>query len=284
MKYLINNLNPHEMKIANTIVFCLLFSFGLSAQLHIGKLFIKKVGISTGFDQDRINNLDLDFMLGTALGGERSQFTNANLPASDLIGGTCENPYLRAFVTLGAPGLQNTFLDLAVVGVFNRYDGLYYDSNTDFFQNWNEGYDYVSVNSFSDEVMLEAMLSQQVNVASWFKLYGSLGTNLGYTMNNQIIVDGHLERNDVENNQNRSPGEVYSGYYYEGNTNETYQGKNAFSQRVFAEIGTGLILWKRFETGLFFRRGVGYRAYQDFGTRGVQLHSFGLRMNWIISK
>lgn len=270
-----------------TLFIALCFTVSLTqAQLSIGKLFVKKIGVSTGFDQDRINNMDLDYMLGTAVGSENSAFYNAGLNAETLYGGVCENPYLRAFVTLGAPGLKNTFLDLAVVGVFDRYDGLYYSSNSGdpYNYDWSDNHEYVSLNSMSDEVMLEGIITQQLSIANWLKLYGGIGTNLGYTFDGSMWVNGHVNQEEVDDNLDRTTTDIYNGSYTSDYDYQTFETKNAFSQRVFAEIGTGIILFRRFETGLFFRRGVGYRSYVGYGARKVDLHSFGLRMNWIINK
>ena len=266
-------------KITLLFALCCIVSFA-QAQSSLGKLFVKKIGISAGFDQDRINNMDMDYMLGTANGAENSRFLNSGITGEELYGGVCENPYLRAYVTLGAPALKNTTLDLAVVGVFNRYDGLYYSSDN----YYDDDYKYVSLNSFSNEVMIEGVVQQALPILSWFKLYGGIGTNLGFTFGNSLSVNGHVSESSVEDNLERNNNDIFSGSYDSDFSYENYDAKNAFSQRIFAEVGTGLTLFQRFETGLFLRRGVGYRNYVGYGMRGVNLFSAGLRMNWIISK
>ena len=267
-----------------TLLLALCFSFSLlQAQFSLGKLFIKKIGLSTGFDQDRIKNMDADYFLGTARGSENSAFNDTDFPAETLYGGVCENPYLRAYVTLGAPNVRNTYLDLALVGVFNRYDAMYY-SNSQSFWDFGDDYEYLSMSALSNEVMLEGVLTRELDLANWFKLYGGLGTNLGYSFGGYMSVDGHLEQQTVDDNLERDANDIFTGSYHRGWESEYYQLKNAFAQRIFVEVGTGLILFKRLESGIFVRRGVGYRSYLDYGTRGVNLHSFGLRLNWIINK
>ena len=248
------------------------------AQETQGKMFIKKIGISTGFDQDRINDMDPDFFLGTAIGTEGSEFDASDFSPGTLYGGVCENPYLRAYVTLGFRNQPNTLLDLSLVSVFNRYDALYY-SRTD-----SDLFDYYSLNSWGDELMVEGTINRQVNVAKWLKLYGGLGANTGITYNGNMHINGHESGNSVDQNIDRTSNDIFNGRINEDYVYENYNTRNAFSQRIFGEVGLGIVWFKRVETGFFLKRGIGYRNYVGYGTRGVNLLSSGLRLNWIFKK
>ncbi|NNE30080.1 MAG: hypothetical protein HKN16_10600 [Saprospiraceae bacterium] len=259
------------------VAFCSLAALG-HAQETQGKMFIKKIGLSTGFDQDRINNMDPDFFLGTARGIEGSEFDASDFAPGTLYGGVCENPYLRAYVTLGFPNKPNTFLDLALVSVFNRYDALYYSRND------AEFFEYQSLNSWGDELMLEGTLNRQVNVANWLKLYGGVGANTGITYDGEMHISGHESLSSVDENIDRTSNDIFNGRINSDYMYETYDTRSAFSQRLFAELGLGIVWFKRVETGFFLKRGIGYRNYIGYGTRRINLLSSGLRVNWIFKQ
>jgi len=132
--------------------------------------------------------------------------------------------------------------------------------------------------------MIEGVITHELPILPWFKFYGGLGTNIGYTLNGHMTINGHIDQNEVDNNLERSTSDIFNGNYDREYSYETYDMKNAISQRIFAEVGTGITLFRRLETGFFVRRGVGYRGYFGYGARGVQLYSGGLRMNWIINR
>jgi len=254
----------------------------LYAQSPPGKWMIKKVGVSLGQDMDMINGLDYQYLLSTSDGGMQSRYGDLQFPEQDLYGGVCENPYVRAYMTLGIPGLDKFNFDVAAVGIFNRFDGLYY-------YNEKTGGN-LDVQSQTNEVSLEAELARQLNVARWFKLYGGLGTNIGYNFGGTLsVVEYEMETGEPQDyyyaqNSERSAMEVFGGEVMtrEDNTEITdFKVNDGISQRVFATMGFGFVMGQRIELGAFFRRGIGYRNIFGAESKKINLHSAGLRLNYL---
>ena len=58
--------------------------------------------------------------------------------------------------------------------------------------------------------------------------------------------------------------------------------RNGFSGRVFAEFQASFTLLRRFEMGMMFRRGLGFRTVNQSPTVGTNLHSGGVFMRWTL--
>ena len=254
---------------------CAFFTQIASAQLFWGTWQVKNFGISNGVEMDMIKDLDYDFMISSARGIESSRFANLNMPDQDMYGGACENPHLRAFVTLGVPRLKGFDLALGALLIQNRYDGVYYYDNT------GEGYDYLSVDSFGDEFAFEGTLQKNYKFLRIFRLTAGLGTNIGYSYNGTVSINGSGQQ-ATDSNLNRSFEDVYWGNIERDQEyfSEEYEMKNGLHQRVFLQGGLHLVFFKRVDLGLDFRRGIGYRAMAGAGARKTNLTSVALTAKW----
>jgi len=237
---------------------------------------IKKVGISLGQDMDMVKNMDADFMIGTGKNTENSAFLNRNFPAQDLYGGFCENPHIRGFVTLGIPGEDRFNVEFDVNAIFNRWDGLSY------WDEYSNGYDYLSINAESHEIDLGMTINRQLNITRWFNIYGGVGTNAGYAFGDELYIYGS-GTNQVDANLERNTSDIWMEDPRMTDILETYEVSDAFTQRVFATTGVGVELFKRIELGLHFTRGIGYRKHFGSNATTVNLHSVAVRANWLFN-
>jgi len=255
---------------------------------------IKKVGVSFGHDRDMIKNMDADFMINSGRNTENSPFRNMNLGTEELEGGFCENPHIRAIVTLGLKGEDRFNLDLGVNAIFNRWDGLYFSDWTRGSGNyWGYGgNEYISISSQSNEINFEATLNRKIKLyreRSYFtifpkiNLYGGVGTNIGYAFGSQLYING-ATRDQVDENLDRNTQEIFTEDATYTSSYEYYQQRDAITQRAFATAGASIVFFKRLELGVFLSRGIGYRNHFGSGIKMVNLHSGTLRANWIIGK
>lgn len=236
---------------------------------------VKKVGFSFGADKDMIKGMDGDYLLST--GKDISIALPGGIDLSpEMYAGVCENPHMRITAVLEVPKLKNTELQLGVNAFFNRFDGAYYESG-------NSGYDdyeYLSVYSMSHELGLETAIAKRFYFSNYLNLYGGIGTNLGYSIGDELGIYGNnLE--SVNQNINRSRSDIVAGSIFDDHTYHSFEAKDAFHQRVFLQAGISLVILEHLELGIDYRGGIGYKSTMDGPTRSTRLHSFGLTNKWI---
>lgn len=276
------------MKNVLLVAVATLFSCSLFAQnLPIPTVWkVKKIGVSVGVDRDMINNLDYNYLLQTTTTSNLDRFQNLDIDESNYFGGVCENPQFRVTATLEVPGLRNTELNVGLQGTTGRYDGVYYNNYNSDGTPKNDGYEYLSVTSMTSEIGLESSMTKRVSLG-FINLYAGGGTNLGYSFGGHMDVSGHQNITTVEQDMDRSLRDIGGNNTYETSTySDAFESqmelKNSFHQRVFAQIGVGIVVRKRLEIGLDLRRGIGYRAVFDGPFRTTQLHSAALSARWIL--
>lgn len=276
------------MKNVLLVAFATLLSYSLFSQnLPIPtKWKVKKIGVSLGVDQDMIKNIDYHYMIKTTHNRNLHRFQNLEINEEDYYAGVCENPQFRIMVALEVPGLKNTELNVGIQGVFGRYDGVYYNNYDHNGDPKPDGYEYLSVTSMTSELGFESSITKRVSLG-FLNLYGGAGTNLGYSFGGYMNVSGHQNISTVEKDLNRSITDIATQTTYETSSydevfNSGMEVKDAFHQRVFAQLGIGVLIRKRLEIGVDYRRGIGYRAVFDAPTKTTQLHSASVFARWVL--
>jgi len=276
------------MKNVLLVAIATLFSCSLSAQsLPIPtKWKVKKFGVSVGVDRDMIKDLDYHYLLQTTNNRNLDRFQNLDVDQDNYFGGVCENPQFRITATLEVPGLRNTELNVGLQGTTGRYDGVYYYNYNQDGTPKPDGYEYLSVSTMTSEIGLESSITKRASLG-FLNFYAGGGTNLGYSGGGVMNVSGHQNITTVEQDMNRSLRDIGGNDTYETATysdvfEKTLEVKDAFHQRVFAQVGVGIVIRKKLEVGLDIRRGIGYRAVFDGPFRTTQLHSVALSARWIL--
>jgi len=254
--------------------YLLLLAFAIctsvQAQNFLG-MKIKKFGISSMGDQDRVNNLDAEYFSGLSKNGFNTEVLENEFPASAITSMTCENPALRAEITVlpfrVAPNVQ---LNMGTSIMFNRTDGTEYSFNR------NRG-EHIEFNSYSHEAALDASMVYHQKVL-FLHFYGGVGTNLGYTFAGHMNASGTYYKTTDETYSGTDGGttsEMERIDFYEGGPM-----KNSLHQRAFLQGGISVILFKRLELGWEGRRGVGYRFNTGNPLKFTNLVSSGLSVKW----
>jgi len=268
------------MKSRILLLFCIAISTLLSAQ-STGvptKFKLKKIGITFGIEEDMINGLDYNYLVATAKGNPGAELAGMDFSQDYFSGGVCENPHIRITAALEVPGMRNTELNVALLGIFNRLDGSFYESNG---QMENE-FEYVGVSSIGNEIALESSLVKRKTFKKFLNVYGGGGINLGYNFGGNLFANG-MRQNTVDQNTSRPLGDIVNGEFPtdENYFNESYQLKDGISNRAFLQAGVGFVLFRRFEIGLDFRYGIGYRATFDAPTKRTNLNSLAISTRWV---
>lgn len=268
------------MKKYTYLILFTLFTLSLNAQDSeiTSQWKLIKFGVSFGTEMDMIKNLDHGYMFQTAKDAEGSAFSDYNFQKEDFIGGVCENPNLRLLATLAVPKMKNVELTLALNMMFNKYDGVYY-SNYNF--NNDLPYEHLSFSSISDEIGLEAMLDKRMPFGKCFNFYFGGGFNVGYSFGGEMTIDGSSNRS-TNKNMDREISDIVNGYYDYDTRLEYHEARDAFHNRLLMHLGISTRLFKRFEFGIDYRGGLGYRAIFGTQTKGTQLHASGATLRWII--
>ena len=243
------------------------------AQNFLG-MKIKKFGISSTVDQDRLQGLDASYFDGLSKDGISAEVMENDFDPVDIISMTCENPALRAEITVlpfrTSPNIQ---LNMGTGIMFNRIESTgygFYNSNL----NSNE---YYRFRSYSHEAALDGSLVY--NLKLWaFNLYGGAGTNLGYTFDGDLDIEGHYWNENGETFPGSDGGQTSEGEFV--SFYESHDMKNSLHQRVFLHGGVSIIFFKRLEVGLEGRRGVGYRYNTGNPLKFTDLVSAGFNVKW----
>ena len=245
---------------------CFSFSIGINAQkaISLGKFKITKFRISTGEDNDMINNMNYTYFVNQIGQNQDFPFRNEEFPSANFHSGVCENPNFSIGLTLTHPKLKNFEWRNTFNIMKNRNDAVnYYDPRA------NNG-EYISFYGSHNEFGLESALLYQLKVLPFLNLYGGVGTNIGLTTNNSICYSAYfnMDENEIDT---RSDSDMF-GCYDTG---------TMVNQRLFYELGVGVELFKRVELGFNVRNGIGYRAGNGH-TVGTRLQSANLSLSYIL--
>lgn len=247
---------------------------------------IKKFSVSMGIDQDMIKGMDANYLMRTVKNPDQSNFSDLDFKAQTMYGGICENPHFRVQAVLEVPGMKNTELNLGVNAMINRIDGAYY-SSYDYEEGYiDQAYSYLSVETIGHELGLESSIVKRLPILNYkntfgINLYGGVGTNLGYSFGGKMSIDG-LSEEAVKENLSRDNSDIIAGNTYSDFHYDRLDVKDSFNQRAFAQIGVGVLLFKRVELGIDYKRGIGYRATFDGPTKMTQLNSLGMSAKWVL--
>ena len=248
----------------------------LFAQNVVGSWKVKKYGISVGMDQDMISGLSHTYLMNTVKGSSDFQYENIPFGEEDLFSMTCENPNIRAEVTLLPPRMRNTELRLAVAGMFNRVDAVTFRVQ--------DGQDYrsLSFDSYTNEIALEGALLKRLTILNTFNLYGGVGMNLGVSFDGSMYVDGQ-NLAVSENGAFGASDDAYVGDGFEmyDRFSDYYNIKNGLHQRAFVQAGFGLMIMRRLELGVDAKYGIGYRLIGG-SAKQTNLNYAGFTAKWIL--
>ena len=249
-----------------------LVSFGFAQSIaNIAGMKITKFGLTASYDQDMINDIGADYFIATSRGGVQADIADFAFNQRDIYSMICENPALRAELTLQPfRALRNIQLNAGASVMFDRNDGAYYRSNE------NIDYSRISFSSRSNEAAIDfALLYHQKFL--FLHLYGGVGTNLGMTFGGDINVRGSYYKETAFTGQGTDGGELVDRelIYFD----ERHSMKNILHQRVFLQGAATFIFLKRLELGLEGRAGVGYRLAGDV-VATTQLRSIGIIAKW----
>lgn len=241
---------------------------------------IKKYTLFMGVDQDMVNNLDQSYLASTAKDGSLSALEGREFDTQDFYGGVCENPHFRAMVTFDAPGWRNVEVNAGMSLALNRVDGVYYRNIDNKYGYYG---DYLSYDMMSNEVAIEVSMVKRLNVLNFLNFYGGVGTNLGYQFGGGMHVSGYTsESQAVDDNLERPLGEILAGDMEREYMYEYHETRNGFNNRLFAQIGMGILFFNRLELAVEYRRGIGYRAIFGSDVRMTNLQSTGLAIRYVL--
>lgn len=264
-----------------TAILCLAFvSTQAQSNWHIGQFKVKKVDFSLGYETDYINDMDYSFFVGHMDETQQARLSELNFENSDFYAGICENPSINLGLTLVHPALPRLEWRNALAIKPNRVDGISYYNNSDY-----DGA-YITMNGRHAEFTLESAGLFKASILGILNLYGGAGTNIGLTTNNEtcVFTSFDLTANDISfRNTNEINNNVPSGQYGSGDGyHDCFNTGSQINQRVFLQVGAGLVFFKRVELGMDIKYGVGYRA--DFGHSmdGTQLVAVNLSARYIL--
>lgn len=285
LKAIIHKKQNLAMKKLNIFLLACSFLFissVLSAQseLSIGAFKIKKFDFSLGYETDYINDIDYTFFRDQMPEAQQAVMSDLNFRPEDFYSGVCENPSINIGLTLEHQALKNFEWRNSLAYKPNRVDGVSYYNNSSF-----DG-EYLNIHSTHDEFTVESALLFKLPVLQFLNVYVGAGTNLGVTTNNHTCVytSFDLTAQDIsfsninEITQGVPAGEFGSGDGY----NNCFDTGVQMNQRVFGQLGTGIIFFKRIEVGFDMKYGYGYRA--DFGSSidGTHIVSTNLNLRYIL--
>ena len=228
-------------------------------------LVIKKLGLSLGVNAESIHNLDYGFMK-TALEDWRSfpydldESVEENLTPT---GRRNNARQARLELSLNIPRIRNLEIRTALVGIFKRVDALYYQDRRDYyFKDFN-------MELHGREFALEASVIKSKHIKNRVFLYAGIGTNVGYSVNDRLLVEhpwlSEAHRQNLPDLRNPNPNDLEIRNFF----TSIYNARNAFSNRIFAQLGSSVVLFNRFEIGVDVRMGLGHRTFHegnlDFG-------------------
>ena len=268
------------------LLFCT-FSLFSQGNLISDKWKVKSAGISLGSDQDMLMGMDHGYFVSIMKGQSEYDYSNLDMDRAQVGSMICENPHIRLNLTLLVPGMKNTELNLALVGIAGRIDYVNYITEGLDWNDWDHpDFKTLTFDLTSDEIDLELGFLKRLAVGKGLNFYGGLGTNLGVTLKSRLSVSGYnipvqdnslLGITSIPETVEAEIASMEQQYVH-----ERQQAKTAFSQRLFAQVGLSFAILSRFELGLEYRRGFGYRAVGGAPVKATNLQSVGLTSRWIL--
>jgi len=250
------------------------------AQNFLG-LKIKKFGITSSTEQDRVNGLDAEYFMNLSKTQFRSDLQGQNFPERSISSMTCENTTIRLDLTvLPITAIPNLQLNLGTSLMMNRIDATGYGfwDNDYYAMSANDrNYSDIRFSSYSNEAALDASMVYHQKLA-FLHFYGGLGTNLGYTFAGFMDVHGRYvdDENFVSDASDESVNQDIEVIEF----SEAHNMKNSIHQRIFLQGGVSVIFLKRLELGFEARRGVGYRYNTGNDAKFTNLLSAGFNLRW----
>ena len=244
-----------------------------NAQNFLG-MKVKKFGVSTTIDQDRLNGLGASYFDGVSKTGISSEIMENDFDTGDITSMICENSTVRAEITvLPFKKMQHVQLNMGTSLIYDRYESTSYGVHC----SYDEPTEFYSFTSRSNEAALDASIVY--NLKLWaFNLYGGVGTNLGYTFGGDLDVQGRYLSGEEVSYPGEDGGQI-SALEVIGIA-EQHELKNILHHRAFLHGGASVIFFKRLEVGLEGRRGVGYRFNKGNSINFSDLISLGLNAKW----
>lgn len=274
------------MKSTNTffLLFGLSFFFlsPLTAQsnLKIGKFKIKKFDFSLGYEADYINDMDYRFFAEQMPDVQQARLDELNFEVSEVESGICENPSINIGITLEPENFEFLEWRNALAVKPNRVDAMTYFNNS--------GYEgtYLNISGTHAEFAFESALVMKLPVLPFFNLYIGAGTNIGVTTSNETCVFTSLDltaedisyRNINEVNEGVPAGRYGSGDGY----GACFDTGSQLNQRIFGQLGTGIIFFDRVEVGLDMKYGFGYRAVPGRTIDRTHIVATNLNLRYIL--
>lgn len=240
----------------------------VSNSLNLGNFKIKKFYVSFGEDRDMVRSIGFDYFANQVPDELNFPFRDASFSDSELESAWCENPNLSLGFTLEHPAVKNIQWRNALNIINGRNDGVRYGTQ-------NGRGDYLNFNATQNELALETALLYNLKLTRHFNLYGGLGTNIGGVTDNRICYSAYTEDRVEE------IGSDGATQFSDRFVSDCFEGENQLAQRFFLEYGFSWVMFKRFELGLNYRKGFGYRLGADAST-GTRLNGFNLSMGYIL--
>lgn len=219
------------------------------------------IGLTVGGDIEMPLNLDHKYLLNTA---EDSDINVDHLPfdEGELTRMDCDNGTSRFTFAFSPGGSSDAEFRVSLLSIDSRIDMVRY--------NLPEPDQYLEVSATNQEVALEGVYLKRDQVNRTFTFYYGVGMNMGYSHGGEVKVKGYLRDTQLTDNP-----EVAQEIEY------TFKQKDGINQRLFAQAGMGIRVFKSFELGLNFRKGIGYRASFDGPFKVTRLkRSIGMTLRY----
>lgn len=241
-------------KIFTLLIGALLFS-GINAQMILpaekpqSKFKIKNFSFAVGGAEDMLYGLSQDQMLSMVRGELEYDYPSIGFTEKDVATMVCENPYLTASIGIQPRNWNNGFLELSVMAVWDRLDGVNYYQQ--FESEGQRYYNSINLDAKSNEVNVGLAYIHHMKALNTFGVRFGLGSNVGYSFGNTMRVSGqHAFPNGTETEQE------YTYNYFD----EYYDLRNSIYGRAFAEAGLDLTFFKKVTIGWVYRYGYGLRS------------------------
>lgn len=258
------------------IVFLSFISISLisqSTEIKTG-FSLKKFTIHAAAEQDMIYGLDYQYFTSQIPSSEDFPLSGVAFDKSDLTSGICENPSLGLELALTHSSFKNIEWRNSINFVKDRIDAIQYNNNN----YWDDDYSSVSFTNYHDEISIESALMYDLKLGP-LHLYAGAGTNMGITFNNRMTVGSEIIRlpQDMPNGDALPTGNESFDEF--GLNQISYSLSPIFTQRIFMQGGAAVVLFKKVELGVEFKRGIGYRTVGS-KIRGTHLTGFQLRAGY----
>ena len=241
----------------------------------IAGMKIKKFGIVSTFDQDMISGINADYFMSISKDGINEDLDGVEFLDQDISSMFCENPALRAELTLQPfRKLPNIELNTGASVMFNRNDGSYYNYRFSQFGGNTQNYNSINFSSHSHEVAIDASMVYH-HKFGFLHFYGGVGGNIGMTFLGDMFVNGEYTVPIIDENAAQDEAVMTETRYFY----ESHSMKNMLHNRLFVQGAATIILFKRLEVGLEGRLGKGFRLASGMA-KPTTLNSYGFITRW----